>query len=122
MLLGRRRRRTGSFDRFQIGTIPGNRNMRAAFGEIVEGESGAAALEQALCDKDPKPHMVRYTCAGRKIGFAKAPQQVKRKPWPVIVNLDHDTLGVPESRDADLVSGELHRILDQIVESMHDLG
>src|SRR6516162_8005817 len=121
-LLRRHCRRKDSFDRFQIGTIPGNRNMRAAFGKIVEDKPCTAALEQALRDEDPEPHVVRYTRTRRKIGFTKAPQEVKGKPRAVIVDLDRDGLGVPESSDAYLASRELDRILDEVVEPMHDLG
>ena len=39
--------------------------MRAAFGEIIEHQPGAAAFEQALRDEDSEPHMVRRAGAGR---------------------------------------------------------
>src|SRR5271168_2638240 len=116
MLMRRRRGRTNSFYRFQIGTVPGNRNMCAAIGKVIEGELGTAALEQALRDEDAEPHMVGYPGAGRKIRFAEAPQQVEGKPRSVVVDLDRDRRRIPESGDADLAGGELNRVLDEVVE------
>ena len=72
ILLRRRCGRPDSINRFQIGTVPGNRNMRAAFGKVVKGESRTAALEQALRDKDPEAHVVRHTGTRRKVGLAEA--------------------------------------------------
>src|ERR1700757_4342807 len=93
----RRRRRAGfSFDRFQIGTVPGNGNMRAAIGKIVEGELRTAALEQRLRDENAEPHMVCHTGARRKIGLSKAPEQMERKSRSVIAYLDRDRRRIPE--------------------------
>ena len=58
--------------------------MRAAFVEVLEGEPGAAALQQALRDEDAEPHMVGRTGARREIRLAEAAQEVQRKPRPVI--------------------------------------
>src|SRR6516225_7498763 len=56
-----RRGGAGLLYRLQIGTIPRNRNMCAAFGEIIKDQLRAAALEQALRDEDAEPHMVPRT-------------------------------------------------------------
>src|SRR4029077_406019 len=92
----RRRGGAGSFYGFQIGTIPRNRNMRAAaIGKVFEGESRATAFEQALRDEYAEPHMVGRTGAGREVGFTEAPEQVEGKPRPVIVDLDRDRRRIP---------------------------
>src|SRR6516225_621971 len=121
MLLRCRRGREDSVDCFQIGTIPGNRNMRAALGKVVEHEPRTAALKQTLRDEDPKTHMVRYTRTCRKIGLAETPQEVERKPRPVIVEFDRDRRCIPEDSDADLSGGKLDCVLNKIVEPMHYL-
>src|SRR5689334_5568670 len=68
----------GSRLRFQIGTFPRNDNMRTAFGKIIEGEVGPAALEEALGDKDPEPHVVLRAAPGRQVGFAEPAEQMSR--------------------------------------------
>ena len=105
--------------------------MRAAIGEVVEGKPRAAALEQGLRDEDAEPHMVRHTGARRKIGLAKAPEQVERKPRSVIADLDRDGRRIPESGDVDLARGEGRLLralstalkrLDELVLSDYDKG
>ena len=71
--------------------------MRAAFDQIVEDEFGAAALQQALRDKDAETHMVRVAGAGRQIGFAEAAEQMRRKTGAVIDDLDRDRRLVPDA-------------------------
>ena len=95
--------------------------MRAAIDKVVEGKPSAAALEQALRNEDAEPHMVRHTGARREVGFSEAPEQVEGKPRSVIVDLDRDGRRIPIDGDADLPSGELNRILNQVVEPVHDL-
>src|SRR5207248_8772057 len=70
--------------RLQIGTVPGNDNMRAAFDEIIERQFGAAALQKALSDKDAESHMAGLTSAGREVGLAEATEQMGGKAGPVI--------------------------------------
>src|SRR5438105_386053 len=106
----------------QIGTIPGNDNMRAAFDEIVEGQFGTAAFEQALRDEDAEPHMARGAGPGRQVGLAEPAEQMGREPGPVIGDLDRDAVAVPRGRDADLLTRELQRVLDQVVDAVNDLG
>jgi len=96
--------------------------MRAAFRQIIKHQPRSAALEQALRDEDPEPHMVCRTGAGRDIRLAESAEEVQREPGSVIGDLDGDRLLVPESGDADLAVSELNRILDEVVEPMHDLG
>src|SRR5438552_6202469 len=108
--------------RLQIGTIPGNDNMRAAFDEIVEGQFGAAALQQALRDENAEPHMARGAGPGRQVGLAEPTEQMRRKARSVIGDLDRDAVLVPRRRDADLLTRELQRVLDQVVDAMDDLG
>src|SRR5580704_15283461 len=108
--------------RLQIGTIPGNDNMRAAFDEVVEGQFGAAALQQALRDEDTEPHMARGAGPGRQVGLAEPAEQKGRKTGTIIGDLDRDPVAVPRRRDADLVARELQRVLDQVVDAVDDLG
>src|SRR5205085_7413807 len=105
----------------QIGTVPGNDNMRAAFDEIIEGQFGAAALQKALRDKDAESHMAGLTRAGREVGLAEATEQMRRKAGAVIGDLDGHHRRVPEDRHADLAPGELLRGLDKVVDAVHDL-
>src|ERR1051325_9559603 len=105
----------------QIGTDPGNDNMRAALDEIVEGQLGATALQEALRDEDPEPHMAGLAGAGREVRLAEAAEQMGGKAGPVIGDLDGDRRCIPEDRHADLAPGELHGVLDQVVEPVHDL-
>src|SRR5580693_2896014 len=117
-----RRGRTKFLHHLQIGTIPENRNMRAAFRQIIEHQLGSAALEEALRDEDAEPHMVCRTGAGRDVRLADSSEQVQREPRSVIGDLDGDCRLVPERGDADLAAGELDRVLNEVVEPMHDLG
>src|SRR5215471_18896930 len=117
-----RRGGPGLLYRLQIGTIPRNRNMCAAFRQIVKDQLRAAALEQALRDEDAEPHMVRRTGARRNIRLAEPPEQMQREPRPVIGDLDGDRRLVPKGGDADFAAGELDRVLNEIVEPVHDLG
>src|ERR1041384_6004275 len=105
----------------QIGTVPGNDNMRGALDEIVEGQVGAAALQEALRDEDAEPHRAGLAGAGREIRLAQPAEQMGGKAGPVIGDLDGDRRCVPEDRHADLASGELHGVLDEVVEPVHDL-
>src|SRR4051794_37974854 len=107
--------------RLQIGTVPGNDNMRAAFDEIIERQFGAAALQKALRDKDAQPHMAGLAGSGREVGLAETPEQMGGKAGPVIGHLDRDDGRIPIDRDADLAPGELHGVLDKVVEPVHDL-
>src|SRR5207248_9135066 len=107
--------------RLQIGTVPGNDNMRTAFDEIIEGQFGAAALQKALRDKDAESHRAGLTRAGREVGLAEATEQMGRKAGAVIGHLDRDDGRIPTDRDADLAPSELHGVLDKIVEPVHDL-
>ena len=52
--------------------------MRAAINKVIEGERGAAALQQALRDKDAEPHMILIARAGRKVRLAEAAHEVRR--------------------------------------------
>src|SRR5271165_58746 len=113
--LSARRGRTSFFHHLQIGTIPGNRNMRAAFGEIIEDQPRAAALEQALGDEDPEPHMVGRAGARRNVRFAEPTEKVHREPGSIVGDLHGDRRLVPKSGDADLPAGELNRILDEVI-------
>ena len=70
--------------------------MRAAFDKVVEGQLGAAALQQALRDEDAEPHMVRRAGAGREIGLAEPAEQMRREARPVIGDLDRDRGLVPD--------------------------
>src|ERR1051325_11813440 len=72
----------------QIGTGPGNDNMRAALDEIVEGQIGAAALQEALRDEDAKPHMAGLAGAGREVGVAEAAAPRSGEARPVIGELE----------------------------------
>src|ERR1051325_2818914 len=93
----------------QIGTVPGNDNMRAALDEIVEGQLGAAALQQALRNEDAEPHMAGLAGTGREVGLAEAAEQMGGKARPVIGDLDGDRRCVPEDRHADLAAGAPRR-------------
>src|SRR6185503_13773723 len=94
--------------------------MRAAFNQVVEDEVGAAALQQALRDKNAETHMVRIAGSGGEIRFAEAAKQMRRETGAVIDDLDRNRGLVPMRRYADLVAGELHRVLDQVVKAVHD--
>ena len=71
--------------------------------------------------KMPSPMWFDVAGAGRQIGLAEPPEKMRRKSGAVIGDLDRDRRPVPVGRDADLVAGELHRVLDQVVEPVHDL-
>src|SRR5271168_2422727 len=120
--MGGRRGGTKFLHHLQIGTIPENRNMRAAFRQIIENQPRSAALEQALRDEDAETHMICRTGARRDVGLAESSEQMQWEPGSVIGDLDGDCRFVPEGGDADLAAGELDRILNEVVEPVHDLG
>src|SRR5439155_4849006 len=105
---GAARRGCGIRSRFrlQIGTIPGNDNMGAAFDEVVEGQFGAAAFKEALRDEDAEPHVVLGAGAGREIGLAEPPQQMRRETGAIVGDLDADHVAVPMGGDAYLAASE----------------
>src|SRR5437016_5887100 len=84
------------------------------------GLPGAAALQEALRDKDAEPHVVGRAGAGREIGLAEPPEEIDREARAVIGDLDGDGCLVPVDRDADLAVRELHRVLNEVVEPVHD--
>src|SRR5215468_10688005 len=85
-----RRGGAGLLYHLQIGTIPRNGNMCAAFGEIIKDQLRPAALKQTLRDEDAEPHMVGRAGARRNIGLPEPSEQVQREPRSVIGNLDGD--------------------------------
>src|SRR5262249_11923814 len=80
----------GFLHHLQIGTFPENRNMRAAFRKVLESQPRATALEQALRDEYPEPHMVGRPGARRDVRLAEAPQEMQREPGTVIGDFDDD--------------------------------
>src|SRR5215471_586080 len=119
---------------FKILPVPGHGDGGAVQRRrlIDQRELGPRALQKRLGDKktEPKPKQrsfvgfrtARSRPAMGDIGRAEAIDHFGRKSRPVVTDGDADFLRRPTGGDLDPVMGEVHRVFDQIAETVADRG
>src|SRR5579863_3529450 len=85
----------------------------------------AGSLQQSLGDEQPKSEaaagsaaLIAFFAARRDIGLAEPRQDVRRDAWAIVGDDNLDRLFAPRRADADLLLGEIRRVLHDVAQAI----